>query len=807
MTNLSKWPIRILLVTAFLAPAAVGARRTESPKPDFTKGDKPSEFHDWNLGPTGARGWIYGRKGHTGDSRQILITDVSEKSPADGILQKDDVILGVGGKPFSDDARVQFAKAVIAAEQESNDGTLKLLRWREGTTENVTIKLAVMGTYSDTAPYNCLKSKKIFEQGCQAIAKKGLDRVSIPNSLNALALLASGRQEYRPMLADYAQKVANLKLNSFQTWHYGYATLFLAEYIAATGDQSVLPGLRRLVSEIANGASAVGTYGHGFAGPDGRCRGYGAMNQPTLSLLMAMIVSRQAGINDPGLNRTIAKTSTFMRWYVNKGAIPYGDHEPWFGHDDNGKCSSATVCFDLLGDREAAEFFAKMSTAAYNERERGHTGNFFNVLWAMPGVSRCGELATGAYMKELGWYYDLAREFDGGFGYQGSPQGEEEHGKYTNWDCTGAYMLVYALPLKSLYITGKKPCSVPPLGRAEVDNVIAAGRDYFLDEAKNGSLYEGRRPAELVAGLSSWSPVVRERSARSLAQCEGDYVPTLLKLLDSFDLNTRYGACQAVGFLGSRGDKAASRVQALLRDSDPWLQSLACGAIWDLGPDIYKESVDDLLKMLVTTNPADPRKMAHRYAAKALFSRYQGPHCRIVKAGLLEGMDRQLLYPAIRSVMKNDDGRTRSLIGNLYKDLPERDLKELMPDIIEAVKELAPSGIMFASGIRMDGLKLLTRHHISEGIELLADYARNQKKHGSQRRIVEVLELLKSYGSHAKRVIPQLEDTARYFENGEEGFPRKLSRDKAKLVRETIESIKASTDTPKLIYLETDYRF
>lgn len=75
-------------------------------------------------------------------------------------------------------------------------------------------------------------------------------------------------------------------------------------------------------------------------------------------------------------------------------AVPYGDHQPFPAHEDNGKCSSADVLFDMLGDREAAEFFARMSTAAYSERERGHTGNCFNVLWALPGVARGGPLAT-----------------------------------------------------------------------------------------------------------------------------------------------------------------------------------------------------------------------------------------------------------------------------------------------------------------------------------------------------------------------------------------------------------------------------
>ena len=767
---------------------------------DFTKGGQPGDYHDWTLGPTGARGWIYGRKGQTAEARQILVTKVSRNSPADGILKKGDVILGVAGRPFDDDARIQFGCGIMAAEQKNNGGKMKLIRWRGGKTENVTLKLAVMGTYSDTAPYNCQKSSRIFKQGCKAIAKKGLGEVSITNDLNALALLASGRREYRSMLSEYARKVAVYDTKN-SSWMSSYATMFLAEYVAATGDRSVKGGLRRLALEIARGASPVGTYGHRFAGPDGRCPGYGAMNQPTLTLLMAMIVSREAGINDPDLDKTIATTSQFMRWYANKGAIPYGDHFPWLGHEDNGKCSSAAVCFDILGDQQSAEFFGKMSTAAYSERERGHTGNFFNVLWAMPGVSRCGELAMGAYMKELAWYYDLARGYDGSFGYPGSPQGEEEHGKYTGWDCTGAYMLAYALPLKSLYITGKKTCSVPPLNRREVDEVIAAGRGYFLAKEKNGSIYEGRKPDELIAGLSSWSPAVRERSALSLARCKGDYVPTLLKLLNSTNCNARYGACQALGFMGTRADKAEPQLRALLRDSDPWLQSLACTAISGLGPKAYKNSVDELLRMLASYNPADPRKMAHRSAGKTLFSRYKGPHSRIAQADILEATDRKLLYPAIRSILKNDDGWARSTPGLLFKDLPERDLMELMPDIIKATEELAPSGIMFASGIRMAGLEALTKHRVNDGIELLADYARNQKKHGSQKRIVGLMEMLTSYGAHAKRVIPSLEATAKYFEKEEEGFPHGLSLEKAKLVRETIKRIKASTDKPKLVFL------
>ncbi len=56
--------------------------------------------------------------------------------------------------------------------------------------------------------------------------------------MNALALLASGDAKYRPLLADFAKKVAAYQTDDFATWHYGYANLFLAEYYLATKDEN-----------------------------------------------------------------------------------------------------------------------------------------------------------------------------------------------------------------------------------------------------------------------------------------------------------------------------------------------------------------------------------------------------------------------------------------------------------------------------------------------------------------------------------------------------------------------------------------
>ena len=81
------------------------------------------------------------------------------------------------------------------------------------------------------------------------------------------------------------------------------------------------------------------------------------------------------------------------------------------------------------------------------------------------------------------------------------------------------------------------------------------------------------------------------------------------------------------------------------------------------------------------------------------------------------------------------------------------------------------------------------------------EYSRHQKPHASEKRIVRVMQMLKQYGAHGKRVIPQLEAVASFFENEEQDFPRRLSLGKAQCVRETIAAIEASTDEPELILL------
>ena len=789
---------------AVLLPFFIGSMLVDCPaaprgqmaNPDFTKGDSIPEGarHDWTLGATGARGWMYSNRLETTEARQIAITKVEKGSPADGVLQPGDVILGLNGRPLVSDPRVAFGKALTEAE--AGDGNLKLTRWRDGTTSEVVVKIPVLGAYSATAPYNCPKSKRIFEDGCKALAERmeapdyARRQNPITRSLNASALLASGDAAYLPLVRNEVKWAAEYSADSMQTWYYAYVIMLLAEYQIATGDAAFEAGLRRLAMEAAKGQSNVGSWGHKFALPDGRLGGYGMMNAPGVPLTISLIMARQAGLKDPAIDLAIERSGKLLRFYIGKGAVPYGDHAPWTQtHEDNGKCGMAGVMFNLLGEKDGAEFFSRMSVASHGpERDTGHTGNFTNMLWAMPGVALAGPQATGAWMKEFGaWYYDLARGWDGGFRHPGPP--EKEGDKYFGWDATGVYLLAYARPLKKILLTGKQPNIAPQIDAATAASLIEDGRGWSNNN--RNSFYDAMDQQELLKRLGSWSPAIRERAAAALKRKKGEKpVAALVEMLHSTGLYARYGACEALKQLGQDAAPAVGELTALLDHEDLWLRIVAAETLSQLGKPAMPSLPKMLKRLAEPPSPKDPRGMEQRFLCFAIFGKMlrQSP----------DGADPELLRQAIVAGLQNEDGRARSDVSNLYLTLPYEQLKPLLPAIHRAVVEPSPSGEMFADGVRIRGLELLAKHHIGEGMKACVDYIRSQNKWASEKRTPQLLKILQSYGAHAKALIPELHAIADTFDKGEDGFPVQLSKQKARMVRDAIREIEAAESMPAL---------
>ena len=769
--------------------------------PDFTQGIKPPADapHDWNLGPTGARGWIFSEKLSTRESRQIYVTKVEPESPAHHKLKEGDVILGIDSEKFSTDPRLVLGKAITLAE--AGSGKLNLLIWRRGKTLKVGIQLKILGAYSTTAPFNCPKSQRIFAAGCKAIAdnlKKNTRRSNwIVRSANALALLSSGNRKYLPLIKNEvreAAKYSGIKTGGFYSWFYGPVNTLIAEYIMATGDKSFLPHLERSAMEVVDGQSLVGSWGHRFINANGRLRGYGMINSTGIPLTISLVLAKMAGVKNPRLDQSINRSANLLRFYVNKGAIPYGDHPPWTEtHDDNGKNGMAAVLFNLLGEVEPTEYFSRMSVACHgDEREMGHTGNFFNLQWAMPSVALSGPNASGAWIKEYGWYYDLARRWDGSFIHQGPAQAKND--SYKNWDSTGIYMLAYSQASRKLYLTGRKNNLIKPLSKPQAEKIVDAGR-HWTQKNKNRT-FISYTDKKLLSSLSSWSPIVRIRAAEEISRRNKVPVSHFIKMLESKDIHSQLGACEAIINYQERAASALNALEKTLDHKDIWLKIKAADALAAIGSPAMK-SVPKLLKLFSHRNPKiDPRSMLQRYLCFALFNRRGG-----LLARSLDGVDRKALLKAVKIGLKNDDGRARGSISSVYQNLSFEELKPLLPSIYEAIVEPAPSGIMFADRIRTEGLKLFAKYKISEGLELTADYIKNQKKHGSQKRIHDLIKLIKVYGVHAKRVIPQLETIIKYFEKEEKDFPRNLSLDKAKAIQQLILEIKKSSENPVLTKL------
>ena len=775
----------------------------------------------YNLGATGLRGWIETKPAEyldslqgrtTAASRLILVTHVGANSPADGVISVDNVIVGAGGKLFTDDARKSMALAIQEAEKEANGGILKLTLLRAGRTQEVQLNLKVMGTYSATAPYDCPKSKLIFDDACKVLEKEPLTE-DWCGAVNGLALMATGNPDYLPRVREFARKMGppTLKLelkDGMVVWDWGYRNLFLCEYYLLTGDEEVRHAIEEYTVSLAKGQSMYGTFGHGIAPPtpDGQFHGsipaYGPVNAAGLVANISIVLGKKCGVNDPEIDPAIERASKFFGYFVDKGAIPYGEHMPWPYHENNGKNAMAAMLFAVQGNRiRETQFFAKMVTASYKNRESGHTGQGFSYLWGALGANTGGPDAAAAFFKEASWHFDLVRRCDGSFTYDGGEQygpGKTDdntyYGKsgYYGLSPTATYVLTYSLPLKKLYITGRAANQANWLSKTDVAEAIASGR-FDLDR-------KTRNTWELLAALGDWSPVVRSWAAEELAKRPNakDLVAPLIAMAEEPDARKRQGAAEALGYINSV--EALPVLVRLLTHEDRWLRVKAANALKNMG-DAARPVLPDILKAVAdTTEPlqpivwADPIQFTHGELAAALFE-------GLLRSSIM-GIDPELLYPAIRVISRNADGMARARLNNTFENLLTlKDVQALGPDILAAIFIPAPADTMFADQIRMAGLRALAKYRFREGIGACVCFAKTQSGWGSESRTGEIMKELIRYGAAARQMVPELKELIVEFNaqcaRGE--FPAgELNNMRVGAVEEAIKAIEAATEQPEL---------
>jgi HEAT repeat protein len=264
----------------------------------------------------------------------------------------------------------------------------------------------------------------------------------------------------------------------------------------------------------------------------------------------------------------------------------------------------------------------------------------------------------------------------------------------------------------------------------------------------------------------------------------------LLELYRSGGTDQKLGALAALQHQGPRAAAAVPLLTKLLTHDDSGMRIAAIHALQGIGT-AARPAVPEMLRVARMTFPDDPRNLTRRNLGYVLFS----------DALLdIDTVDREVLFAAVKDLIRVDDGRARGHVAWLYKQISFEDLKPILPDILWAVENPSPSGIMFAAGIRDAGLKLLSDNRVEEAIPLLAQYARDQQQWGSQRRIVQIMSMLEVYGAHAQRVLPELKALAEFCRT-EPDFPEWARIEKREAIEATIRRIEAATDKPELIQL------
>jgi len=383
---------------------------------------------------------------------ELVVTLIHPGTPAEGVLEIDDAILGANGRIFRHqrDPRVPMGYALYESTTGKLGGKLQLHLARKGKAMNVTIELPVSPPYSPTWPYDCERTEEIADTMVRFILDQGhfakASRHGGGGYWAPLFLMASGEEEaleivrrnlYRGLKDEYEPNPM-----SGHSWNSSYRLVTLCEYYLLTGDSNVLPAMRFYSRTLQNGQSFAGGWGHSCP-----CSGYGEVNATGSVALMGLALAREAGIElDP---EKLAKSIRFFGRYIGCG-MPYGNHNSGFqaGRGANGKAGQGALAFKFLGEKEASERWGRAVAYMWSTPEAGHAEGIFNMAWDPQAAAIGSPEEASMFMNNLLWYYEIARTHEGGMRFM-----RGGHFPYPVGQTT-AVGLAYLLPRKQIYVTG-----------------------------------------------------------------------------------------------------------------------------------------------------------------------------------------------------------------------------------------------------------------------------------------------------------------------------------------------------------------
>ena len=436
------------------APAAApyykpGATPIFNPYPEDTGRNANRPWLVRNLGPVGI-GINLIRPGMTMQINNVEVGSPAEKT---GKLKKGQIIESINGKVLKEvDPRIILGD--IITEAEAKDGKVVLKIKDEG---DVLVQIPVMGAYSKTWPLNCPKSDKIVRNLADLIGKQDQPRWG-----SVIFLLSTGEEKD---LAVVRKWMTGIETIGAMNWEKGYKGPGLCEYYLRTGDQSVLPVIKKMTEELRVHMYSGGWSGRGTPAAFTYSVGSGQVHASGVNCMSFLLMAKLCGVDvDPYMF-----DQTFSQFYrfAGHGNVAYGNTLPEGGFRDNGKTSGlafglgAAAMISPEGDKsvfaKARDNSAMKAFYATNWFHAAHTGGGMGEIWHHTAINQMREKRPGAYRSYLDtrrWVMDLSRRFDGSIGIAGMDDRYDRSATEDIMDWGTFFALTYTLPRKHLQLFG-----------------------------------------------------------------------------------------------------------------------------------------------------------------------------------------------------------------------------------------------------------------------------------------------------------------------------------------------------------------
>jgi hypothetical protein len=421
------------------------------------------------------------------------IANVEEGSPADktGKLKKGQIIESINGVTLRDiDPRIVLGEIITRAE--ATDGKIDLKIKGQG---NVLVQIPVMGSYSETWPVNCPKTDKIVRNLADLIAKQ--DK---PSWGSVIFLLSTGEEKDLNVVRKWMRGIEDV---GGITWEKGYAGIGVCEYYLRTGDQSVLPAIKKSTEVLKERMYNGGWSGRGAPAAFTYSTGTGQVHASGMYAMVFVLMARLCGVevDDYLLNESFQQ---FYR-FSGHGNVAYGNGTPEGGFRDNGKTSGLAMAMAVAAQltpkgessvyANARDLSAMKAFYATNWFHAAHTGGGMGEIWhhgAMALIREKRPIPYRSYMDTRRWVMDLSRRHDGSIAIAGM---DDRYNRSLTDASSGRdwgtfFALTYTYPRKQLQIWGAprskwaKHYQLParPWGNA-TDDIFQSPEPIYIGEA------------------------------------------------------------------------------------------------------------------------------------------------------------------------------------------------------------------------------------------------------------------------------------------------------------------------------------